>query len=50
MIVSSQNGNASPGLPVPYSDGLVVTGTNNPWVFIVELDSTDVIKVPKKGK
>jgi hypothetical protein len=50
MIVTSQHGNTSPRLPVPNADSLIVTSTHNPWVFVVKLDSADIIKMPEKSE
>ncbi len=33
-------------LPVPYPDGLVVTGTNDPGELVVEENGSNVIQVP----
>ena len=50
VVVPNQNRDTSSRLPVPYSDCLIITCTNNPWILVVKLNSTNVIKMPKQGK
>lgn len=44
--MASKNRDLATVLPVPDSDGLVVTGGNNPGQVVVELDSANVVNVP----
>jgi hypothetical protein len=46
MVMPSQHSHTGARLPVPDPDSLVITGTYNPWVFVMELHSTNVVKVP----
>lgn len=43
-----QDADASPTLPVPYPDGLIVTGRNHPGVLLMELHCTDVVQMAKQ--
>ena len=45
MGVSSENGEGTPILPVPYSYCLVVTGRNNPRQFCMELHCSHIVQV-----
>jgi hypothetical protein len=42
VVVAGEYGNASPGLPVPDPDSLVIRAGYNPRVLVVELKKTDV--------
>jgi hypothetical protein len=46
MVMPSQHSHTGARLPVPDPDSLVITGTYNPWAFVMELHSTNVVKVP----
>lgn len=45
MIVASKNGNAIARLPVPDADRLVVRATEDPRVFMVKVDSADIVEM-----
>jgi hypothetical protein len=48
MVMPSEHSHTGARLPVPDPDSLVITGTYNPWVLMMELHSTNVVKVPMK--
>lgn len=48
VIVTSEYRDTLATIPVPYTDGLVVRSRADPWAFIVEVDSPNVIKVTKQ--
>ena len=50
MIVTSKNRNASARLPVPDPDCLIITRTHYPWILLMELDGTNVVKMTKKSE
>lgn len=50
MIVTSEDRYASARLPIPDPNSLIVAGTHDPWVLLMELHSANVIKVAKKRK
>ena len=50
MVVTGQHGDACPRLPIPDPDSLIITGADNPRVFMVKLDSSDVVQMPNKGE
>ena len=33
-------------LPIPYPDGLVVTGADNPGKLVVEEDGSNIVQMP----
>jgi hypothetical protein len=45
VIVASKNSNAVARLPVPDADRLVVRATEDPWVFMVKVDSANIIEM-----
>lgn len=49
VVVSSQDGDARPRLPVPNSDGLIVRCGDDPWVFTVEEDSPNVVQICERS-
>lgn len=48
VVVTCKDGDASSRLPVPYTYGLIIRGTENPRVLVMELNSSDVIQMPEK--
>ena len=48
VVVARQHRDAGAGLPVPDADGLVVGGTDDPGVLVVELDGADVVQVAQQ--
>lgn len=49
VIVTGQDRNTSPALPIPYSDGLVIGSRKNPRVLVVEEDRSDIVKMALQG-
>ena len=45
MVVSGQDGNTCPGLPIPDPDSLIIRGRDDPGVFSVEEDSSDIVEI-----
>ena len=45
MVVTGQDGDAAPVLPVPDPDGLVVARRDDPGLFRVEVDGSDIVQV-----
>ena len=45
MVVSGENGDTRPRLPVPDSYGLVIRRRDDPWVFSMKVDCPNVIKI-----
>lgn len=45
VVMTGQDSDTVTRLPVPDTDGLIVGTTEDPWVFVVEVDSTNVIQV-----
>ena len=50
MVVTGEDGDALARLPVPDSDGLIVGGGEDPGMFVVEVDGTDVVEMAVKGE
>ena len=50
MVVPGEDADASPGLPIPDPDGLVVRGGENPGVLVVEHSRADVVQVAQKSE
>lgn len=50
MVMASENRDTGSALPVPNAYGLVVWGTEDPWVFMVEDSGTNVVHVPRKSE
>mmetsp|Transcript_61993 Transcript_61993/g.98252 ORF Transcript_61993/g.98252 Transcript_61993/m.98252 type:complete len:202 (+) Transcript_61993:3072-3677(+) len=46
VIVTCEHSDARTRLPIPNADSLVIGSTQNPWIFVVELDCADVVQVP----
>ena len=45
MVVSGQDGNTCPRLPIPDPDSLIIRGRDDPGVFSVEEDSSDIVEI-----
>ena len=45
MIVTGEDGDTLPRLPIPDSDSLIVRGGEDPGVFVVKVDGTDVVEM-----
>lgn len=43
--MSSQDGNTRPRLPIPDPDSLIIRGRDDPGVFSVKEDSSDVVEI-----
>lgn len=48
VVVASKHTNASPGLPVPDSNCLIVRGTKHPRIFVVKSSCSHIIQVTKQ--
>lgn len=46
MVVACHGAKQGAVLPVPYPNGLVVTGTDDPRKLVVEEDGADIVEVP----
>lgn len=45
-----QHADAGPTLPVPYPDGLIVTGRDHPRILLMKLHCTDIVQMPQQGE
>ena len=45
MVMSSQDGNTCPRLPIPDPDCLIIRGRDDPGVFSVEEDSANIVEI-----
>jgi hypothetical protein len=45
MVVSGQDGNTSPRLPIPNPDSLIIRGRDDPGVLSVKEDSSDIVEI-----
>lgn len=50
VAVTCKDGYNTPALPIPESDSLIVTTTENPRQFNMELHSSNVVQVAGKSK
>ena len=50
MVVASQDSYAIPRLPVPNPNGLVIRCRDDPGVFVVEKDRSDVVEMAIEGE
>ena len=48
--VTGEDGETGAGLPVPYAEGLVVRGREDPWELVVKKDGANVVEVSVEGK
>ena len=50
VVVSGEDGDTTPGLPVPDTDGLIVGTTNDPWILVVEKHCAHIIQVSSESE
>lgn len=46
VIVAGHGADQRPVLPIPYPDGLIVGGGDDPWQLVVEKDGPHVVEMP----
>lgn len=50
VAMACEDGDDTSTLPVPESDCLIITTTQDPWKLCMELDRSDVVQVPGQGE
>lgn len=45
MVVSGQDGDTCPRLPIPNPDGLIIRSRDDPRVFSMEKDGSDIVEI-----
>ena len=50
VVGTSEDSDAFARLPIPNTEGLVIRGTDDPWILMVELNSTNLIQMIKQCK